>query len=48
MVRQLFALLLAVLSLVLPCQAGEQPAKKLRVVVFGGHPDDPGVRGRAA
>jgi LmbE family N-acetylglucosaminyl deacetylase len=41
MARQLFALLLAVASLELPCQAGDEPVKRLRVVVFGGHPDDP-------
>jgi LmbE family N-acetylglucosaminyl deacetylase len=41
MARQLLALLLAVLSLVLPCRAGDEPGKKHRVVVFGGHPDDP-------
>jgi LmbE family N-acetylglucosaminyl deacetylase len=25
----------------IPAQGGDQPARKLRVVVFGGHPDDP-------
>lgn len=25
----------------IPARAGEEPAKRLRVVVFGGHPDDP-------
>src|SRR5438270_12198018 len=41
MARQLFALSLAVLSLVLPCQGADESGKRLRVVVFGGHPDDP-------
>ncbi len=41
MARHLFVLLLAVLSMVLPCQGGEEPGKKLRVVVFGGPSGDP-------
>jgi N-acetylglucosamine malate deacetylase 1 len=41
MIRPLFALLLVVPFLVLPCRAGDEPGQKLRVVVFGGHPDDP-------
>jgi LmbE family N-acetylglucosaminyl deacetylase len=41
MVRQLLVLVLAMPSLVVPCRGGDEPVKKLRVVVFGGHPDDP-------
>ena len=41
MTRQLLALVLVVPSLVVPCHADDNPARKLRVVVFGGHPDDP-------
>jgi hypothetical protein len=37
-VRHLFALILFVPSLVVPCQAGD---RRLKIVVFGGHPDDP-------
>ena len=28
----------------IPAQAGDEPARRLRVVVFGGHPDDPESR----
>jgi LmbE family N-acetylglucosaminyl deacetylase len=41
MVRQLLIALLTMPSLALACQGGDDPGKKLRVVVFGGHPDDP-------
>ena len=41
MVRQLFALVLFVPSLVVLCQARDEPGRRFRVVVFGGHPDDP-------
>jgi N-acetylglucosamine malate deacetylase 1 len=41
MTRRLLALLLVVPSLVVTCDADDNPDKKLRVVVFGGHPDDP-------
>ncbi len=41
MARHRLILLLAVLSLELPCRAGDEPGQTLRVVVFGGHPDDP-------
>jgi LmbE family N-acetylglucosaminyl deacetylase len=33
--------LLAVICLLVPSNADDTPGKKLRVVVFGGHPDDP-------
>ena len=33
--------LLTAISLLAPCYADDNPDKKLRVVVFGGHPDDP-------
>jgi hypothetical protein len=41
MTRKLSALVLVVPFLVLPSLADDNPGKKLRVVVFGGHPDDP-------
>ena len=41
MTRQLFALVLFVPSLMVTCHADDNPGRKLRVVVFGGHPDDP-------
>src|SRR5260370_34024104 len=41
MPRRLLALLLVVPCMVVPCHADDHPGKKLRVVVFGGHPDDP-------
>ncbi len=41
MTRRLIALLFVVPSLVVTCRADDSPTKKLRVVVFGGHPDDP-------
>jgi LmbE family N-acetylglucosaminyl deacetylase len=41
MSRQMFALIFVVPSLVVLCHADDNPNKKLRVVVFGGHPDDP-------
>jgi LmbE family N-acetylglucosaminyl deacetylase len=36
-----FPILFALAMLIIPCQPGEDGGKKLRVVVFGGHPDDP-------
>ena len=41
MVRLPSALLLVLPFLLLPCKGGDNPGRKLRVVVFGGHPDDP-------
>src|SRR5437868_6698873 len=41
MTRRFFAALAAVSALTIPSLAGEEPARRLRVVVFGGHPDDP-------
>ena len=41
MTRRFLAALAAVSALTIPSQAGEEPARRLRVVVFGGHPDDP-------
>src|SRR5271165_6092774 len=41
MTRLFSTLLLVVPFLVFPCKGGNDPGKKLRVVVFGGHPDDP-------
>src|SRR4051794_27019101 len=41
MTRRLLALLTAILISTIPVQAGDEPAQRLRVVVFGGHPDDP-------
>ena len=38
--RLLIALLSAI-TLLVPCYADDNPGRKLRVVVFGGHPDDP-------
>jgi LmbE family N-acetylglucosaminyl deacetylase len=37
----MLAFLLGVPFLMLPCQASDAAGKRLRVVVFGGHPDDP-------
>jgi N-acetylglucosamine malate deacetylase 1 len=50
MTRRLLALLLVMPTLVVTCYADDNPGKKLRVVVFGGHPDDPesGAGGRIA
>jgi LmbE family N-acetylglucosaminyl deacetylase/esterase/lipase len=39
--RHVIVSLLFMPFLGLLCHAGDQPTKKLRVVVFGGHPDDP-------
>jgi LmbE family N-acetylglucosaminyl deacetylase len=41
MTRRLFTLLAAVSTFTTPGQTGDEPARKLRVVVLGGHPDDP-------
>jgi LmbE family N-acetylglucosaminyl deacetylase len=41
MTRRFLTLLTAALVSTIPAQAGDEPARKLRVVVFGGHPDDP-------
>ncbi len=41
MTRRFFAALAAVSALTIPSLAGEDQARRLRVVVFGGHPDDP-------
>src|SRR5262245_37681495 len=41
MARRLLALLAAALASTIPAQAGDEPAGRLRIVVFGGHPDDP-------
>jgi LmbE family N-acetylglucosaminyl deacetylase len=41
MTRRFFAALAAVSALANPSLAGEEQARRLRVVVFGGHPDDP-------
>jgi LmbE family N-acetylglucosaminyl deacetylase len=41
MARRLLALLAAVLVSTIPTRAEDEPARKLRIVVFGGHPDDP-------
>lgn len=41
MIRHLFALALIVSGVVTSRVDGEEPARQLRVVVFGGHPDDP-------
>jgi hypothetical protein len=38
---RLLIILLAAICLIVPSDAGDQLGKKLRVVVFGGHPDDP-------
>jgi N-acetylglucosamine malate deacetylase 1 len=37
----MFALVFVVPSLVMPCLADDEPGKRVRVIVFGGHPDDP-------
>jgi LmbE family N-acetylglucosaminyl deacetylase len=41
MARRLLALLPAVVIFMAPVQARDEPPKRLRIVVFGGHPDDP-------
>src|SRR5262245_19722690 len=41
MTRRFFAALAAVSALAIPSLAGEEPARRLRVGVFGGHPDAP-------
>ena len=33
--------LFAAICLIVPSHADDSPGRKLRVVVFGGHPDDP-------
>src|SRR5262245_44954326 len=50
MTRRFFAALTAVSALTIPSLAGEDQAKRLRVAVFGGHPDDAesGAGGRVA
>ncbi len=41
MARLLSVLLLVMPFLMLPSLADDNPGRKLRVIVFGGHPDDP-------
>lgn len=41
MIRAFLTLLFVLQITASVCGAGDPPAKKLRVVVFGGHPDDP-------
>jgi LmbE family N-acetylglucosaminyl deacetylase len=38
---RLFTALLSTICLTVPSHAGDDPGRKLHVVVFGGHPDDP-------
>ena len=38
---RLFTVLLSAICLTVPSHADDYPGKKLRVIVFGGHPDDP-------
>jgi hypothetical protein len=38
---RLFTALLFTICLTIPSHAGDDPGRKLHVVVFGGHPDDP-------
>ena len=38
---KLFTALAVTMGLAVPSHAGDDPGRKLRVVVFGGHPDDP-------
>jgi hypothetical protein len=47
---RLFTALLFPICLTVPSHAGDDPGRKLHVVVFGGHPDDPesGAGGRAS
>ena len=41
MIRTFLGICLVLQTMVGVCEAADSPAKKLRVVVFGGHPDDP-------
>jgi LmbE family N-acetylglucosaminyl deacetylase len=41
MAQRLLAVLAAVSAFTIPAHAADEPARTLRVVVFGGHPDDP-------
>ena len=41
MIRSFLGILLLLNIMITACHAADPPAKKLRVVVFGGHPDDP-------
>jgi LmbE family N-acetylglucosaminyl deacetylase len=41
MIRALLVVPVILCAQSVPCDASDRPAKNLRVVVFGGHPDDP-------